>query len=160
MNLWLQSCNIELSLDTRNFSRLLFNIHVFLQRYGAGQLKVMFVGGPNVRKDYHIDEGEEVRILITRKHRTQKQKTCNVLYCLWSYETKHWINNTICMEMFFLPRLLQIRTSSIVRELTHKMLMVSDEKHQQIERFQNWRLLCKKCVYHFLVWFSFLAGLS
>ena len=35
---------------------------------------MMFVGGPNVRKDYHIDEGEEVRILITRKHRIQKQK--------------------------------------------------------------------------------------
>ena len=32
-----------------------------VSRYGAGQLKVMFVGGPNVRKDYHIDEGEEVR---------------------------------------------------------------------------------------------------
>ena len=32
----------------------------FFSRYGAGQLKVMFVGGPNVRKDYHIDEGEEV----------------------------------------------------------------------------------------------------
>ena len=29
-------------------------------RYGAGQLKVMFVGGPNQRKDYHIEEGEEV----------------------------------------------------------------------------------------------------
>lgn len=27
--------------------------------YGDGQLKVMFVGGPNVRKDYHLDEGEE-----------------------------------------------------------------------------------------------------
>lgn len=25
------------------------------------QLNVMFVGGPNVRKDYHIEEGEEVR---------------------------------------------------------------------------------------------------
>ena len=30
-------------------------------RYGAGQLKVMFIGGPNQRKDYHIEEGEEVR---------------------------------------------------------------------------------------------------
>ena len=29
-------------------------------RYGTGQLKVMFVGGPNQRKDYHIEEGEEV----------------------------------------------------------------------------------------------------
>lgn len=24
------------------------------------QLKVMFIGGPNIRKDYHIEEGEEV----------------------------------------------------------------------------------------------------
>lgn len=26
--------------------------------YGAGQLKVMFVGGPNIRSDYHLEEGE------------------------------------------------------------------------------------------------------
>ena len=32
-----------------------------MYRYGAGQLKVMFIGGPNQRKDYHIEEGEEVR---------------------------------------------------------------------------------------------------
>ncbi len=31
-----------------------------LFRYGVGQLKIMFVGGPNQRKDYHIEEGEEV----------------------------------------------------------------------------------------------------
>ena len=37
------------------------NIHrVFLCRYGEGQLKVMYVGGPNARKDFHIEEGEEV----------------------------------------------------------------------------------------------------
>lgn len=32
--------------------------------YGAGQLKVMLVGGPNARKDYHIDEGEEFFYMI------------------------------------------------------------------------------------------------
>lgn len=29
--------------------------------FGAGQLKVMYVGGPNIRSDYHLEEGE-VRI--------------------------------------------------------------------------------------------------
>ena len=29
-------------------------------RHGAGQLKIMFIGGPNQRKDYHLEEGEEV----------------------------------------------------------------------------------------------------
>ncbi|XP_007950713.1 3-hydroxyanthranilate 3,4-dioxygenase [Orycteropus afer afer] len=43
------------------------------------QLKVMFVGGPNIRKDYHIEEGEEVfyqlegnmvlRVIEQGKHR-------------------------------------------------------------------------------------------
>jgi len=28
--------------------------------HGAGQLKVFYVGGPNVRKDFHLEEGEEV----------------------------------------------------------------------------------------------------
>lgn len=32
--------------------------------YEAGQLKIMCVGGPNVRKDYHIDEGEEFFSMI------------------------------------------------------------------------------------------------
>ncbi len=27
------------------------------------QLTIMFVGGPNVRKDYHFEEGEEVELL-------------------------------------------------------------------------------------------------
>lgn len=46
-------------------------------RYGAGQLKVMFVGGPNVRKDYHIDEGEEVtKFNCSEKH---AQRRCFVL---------------------------------------------------------------------------------
>ena len=29
-----------------------------------GQLKVMFIGGPNVRKDYHMEEGEEVEMTV------------------------------------------------------------------------------------------------
>ena len=32
--------------------------------YG-GQLKVMFIGGPNIRKDYHMEEGEEVRLNLS-----------------------------------------------------------------------------------------------
>ena len=32
--------------------------------FGAGQLKIMFVGGPNIRKDYHLEEGEELFYMI------------------------------------------------------------------------------------------------
>ena len=35
----------------------------FLNRHEQGQMKCFFVGGPNVRKDYHIEEGPEVHIL-------------------------------------------------------------------------------------------------
>lgn len=30
----------------------------------GGQLKVMFIGGPNVRKDFHINEGEELFYMV------------------------------------------------------------------------------------------------
>jgi len=32
--------------------------------YGAGQLKIMVVGGPNTREDYHIEEGEELFLML------------------------------------------------------------------------------------------------
>lgn len=32
-------------------------------RHNDGQMKSFFVGGPNQRKDYHIEEGEEVCII-------------------------------------------------------------------------------------------------
>ena len=32
--------------------------------HGAGRLKVMFVGGPNQRKDYHINQGEELFFMV------------------------------------------------------------------------------------------------
>lgn len=54
---------------------------MLVHRYGAGQLKVMFVGGPNVRKDYHIDEGEEVRIVILQDNTECKNKK-HATYCL------------------------------------------------------------------------------
>jgi len=45
------------------------NSHCFVPPVGnklmyGGQLKVMFVGGPNLRKDYHVDEGEEFFYMI------------------------------------------------------------------------------------------------
>lgn len=36
-----------------------FKKSLFFSRHRY-QLNVMFVGGPNERKDYHIEEGEEV----------------------------------------------------------------------------------------------------
>jgi 3-hydroxyanthranilate 3,4-dioxygenase len=32
--------------------------------YGSGQLKVMIVGGPNAREDFHIEEGEELFYML------------------------------------------------------------------------------------------------
>ncbi|XP_018022964.1 3-hydroxyanthranilate 3,4-dioxygenase isoform X2 [Hyalella azteca] len=32
--------------------------------HGAGRLKVMYVGGPNIRKDFHLQEGEEFFYMI------------------------------------------------------------------------------------------------
>lgn len=33
-------------------------------RHGDGQLKVFFVGGPNQRKDFHLEEGEEFFYMV------------------------------------------------------------------------------------------------
>ncbi|KAL7645473.1 UNVERIFIED_CONTAM: hypothetical protein RMT77_003859 [Armadillidium vulgare] len=32
--------------------------------HGKGQLKVMYIGGPNIRKDFHLEEGEEVFYMV------------------------------------------------------------------------------------------------
>ena len=40
---------------------LVLFISLFLSLRHFSQLNIMFVGGPNIRKDYHIEEGEEVR---------------------------------------------------------------------------------------------------
>lgn len=32
--------------------------------HGDGQLKIMFVGGPNIRADYHMEEGEELFYMV------------------------------------------------------------------------------------------------
>lgn len=51
-------------LGLRANSILCFNVrkHSLAFRHFS-QLNIMFVGGPNVRKDYHIEEGEEVRVV-------------------------------------------------------------------------------------------------
>jgi hypothetical protein len=33
---------------------------IFWLLFGAGQLKVMVVGGPNARRDFHVERGEEL----------------------------------------------------------------------------------------------------
>ena len=45
-----------------------FKIAQTIHRHGSGQLKVMFVWGPNQRKDYHIEEGEEVNFITHASH--------------------------------------------------------------------------------------------
>ncbi|KAG2467110.1 COX7R oxidase, partial [Polypterus senegalus] len=66
--------NCPLLLGTVTMDALLVNVDKWIQENEAAflppvcnklmhfsQLNVMFVGGPNIRKDYHIEEGEEIR---------------------------------------------------------------------------------------------------
>ena len=45
---------------THTHTRTRTHGHAHKCRHGAGLLKVMFVGGPNTRRDFHIEEGEEL----------------------------------------------------------------------------------------------------
>lgn len=45
------------------------------------QLNIMYVGGPNVRKDYHIEEGEEVRLFMYYQIRLNNNKL--QIYMTW-----------------------------------------------------------------------------
>lgn len=47
-------------------------------RHGAGQLKIMFIGGPNQRKDYHIEEGEEVCSIVTQCNLSSRMSATKV----------------------------------------------------------------------------------
>lgn len=49
----------------------------FFARHNS-QLKVFFVGGPNVRKDYHIEEGEEVSYLTCLEIKSRFKIRANV----------------------------------------------------------------------------------
>ena len=58
-------CN-SFFLCVRSFdwcSHWFFTRSILLFWRAGGYLKIMFVGGPNVRKDYHMDQGEEVQSL-------------------------------------------------------------------------------------------------
>ena len=57
-------CPLYLFMDpphTNTHTFIHFLIHpLYLDRHGDGQMKLFFVGGPNQRKDYHVECGEEV----------------------------------------------------------------------------------------------------
>ena len=41
-------------------TNIYWHMGILFSRHNDGQIKSFFVGGPNQRKDYHIEEGEEV----------------------------------------------------------------------------------------------------
>lgn len=52
-------CN-KLMLEIIDLFRTYVNVSSSSSSRHNNQLTIMFVGGPNVRKDYHFEEGEEV----------------------------------------------------------------------------------------------------
>ena len=84
-------------------------------------MKVMFIGGPNVRKDYHIEEGEEIfyqvkgdmvlKIVEKGVHKDVPIKEGEV--CLMGIQISYhilWLNRYLCYHVGFHIHLNDLRT--------------------------------------------------
>lgn len=59
---------VHFHFNLHNYVDLRLKCISILCRHNDGQMKSFYVGGPNQRKDYHIEEGEEVYISTEFSH--------------------------------------------------------------------------------------------